>query len=633
MKIKNFGLKNKFIEYQNLTFDFMNAGVYKISGSNGSGKTSIMEKIVFGEYDVEFASDDGYKLWSNNRYALFSYIPQKITEYKISVAEYICKGNSNIKTADVFALLDEFELDREILNQKFYVLSGGEKKKIQIISGILKDTSYIFIDEPTNNLDNNSVKILSNVLMRLSERKVIVLISHDERLQFDCKIEYCIDGHSVSSNIYDVNSQKIELTNENNKKPKLIKTVIPILKSYSQILTVIILIGILVYFAIISHLKFSREIGSAEIYYTPDVIFVEPHSYLVKGIGDKYIEAEGLDVDENLYTRYLTWYDIYTDISKKEGIENIYIIDFKYEQEIYEKIQNNTIGDEIQFVSYPQAFYENYPDRCSWVYTSEFYYYIEGKIPTDNSYEVAISKKLLIDFFGYNEGNVDNAIGDTILLETEGEKANYTIVGFSYFDYAVISYRSDRNYGVYCYNEDTFETFADNQDLYKIETKLLRVGMAYDMIIVTKDGYERNILNYLYTHYPAGEIYSYYCSEARRSAYISKIFVNELIPNIVVSIIFSIAFLFINRQAHMYNTKILEDFGNYYINKKKLFTIYKAAITAVFLIASVGCIIFNSLYSEFAYLSNLLLAADASILLIPQMLYLWIKKGDKERSR
>ena len=632
MKIKNFGLKNKFIEYQNLTFDFMNAGVYKISGSNGSGKTSIMEKIVFGEYDVEFASDDGYKLWSNNRYALFSYIPQKITEYKISVAEYICKGNSNIKTADVFALLDEFELDREILNQKFYVLSGGEKKKIQIISGILKDTSYIFIDEPTNNLDNNSVKILSNVLMRLSERKVIVLISHDERLQFDCKTEYCIDGHSVSSNIYDVNSQKIELTNENNKKPKLIKTVIPILKSYSQILTVIILIGILAYFAIISHLKFSRELNTQEDL-TPNVILVSPGTSIDELTGGKYIEAEGLDVDENLYMRYLTWYDIYTDISKKEGIENIYIIDFKYEQEIYEKIQNNTIGDEIHFVAYPQVFYENYPEWCTWAYTSEVYNYIEGKKPTDNSNEVAISKKLLIDFFGYNEGNVDNAIGDTILLETEGEKANYTIVGFSYFDYAVISYRSDRNYGVYCYNEDTFETFADNQDLYKIETKLLRVGMAYDMIIVTKDGYERNTLNYLYTHYPTGEIYSYHYDKVCKNAHNSKIFVNELIPNIVVSVIFSIAFLFINRQAHMYNTKILEDFGNYYINKKKLFTIYKAAITAVFLIASVGCIIFNSFYSEFAYLSNLLLAADASILLIPQMLYLWIKKGDKARSK
>ena len=135
MKISSFNIKNKFICYENLMFDFSAVGIYKISGENGTGKTSIMEKIVFGNYSAYFDEETYVELWKKKRYALFTYISQAVVDNNLNVGEYICKGNRYIKTEDALLLLNAFGLDEDIVSQKFKVLSGGEKKKNEISNG------------------------------------------------------------------------------------------------------------------------------------------------------------------------------------------------------------------------------------------------------------------------------------------------------------------------------------------------------------------------------------------------------------------------------------------------------------------------------------------------------------------
>lgn len=82
--------------------------------------------------------------------------------------------------------IDKFEIhlpeESNNANMQSY-LSGGEKQKISIINALLKNSEVLFLDEPTSALDKKSVNILKSELLRLKKNRIIVLISHDNRLR------------------------------------------------------------------------------------------------------------------------------------------------------------------------------------------------------------------------------------------------------------------------------------------------------------------------------------------------------------------------------------------------------------------------------------------------------------------
>ena len=59
-------------------------------------------------------------------------------------------------------------------------LSGGEKQKISIARASVRETDFLFLDEPGNNLDKTTLDWLCRFLRESS--KAIVFISHDEQL-------------------------------------------------------------------------------------------------------------------------------------------------------------------------------------------------------------------------------------------------------------------------------------------------------------------------------------------------------------------------------------------------------------------------------------------------------------------
>ncbi len=85
----------------------------------------------------------------------------------------------------------KMELDLELLNHKYFTLSGGEKTKIKIISLFLKGEKFLLIDEPTNHLDIFGRAVLSNYLKNKSG---YILVSHDQEF-----IDSCVD-HILSIN-------------------------------------------------------------------------------------------------------------------------------------------------------------------------------------------------------------------------------------------------------------------------------------------------------------------------------------------------------------------------------------------------------------------------------------------------
>ena len=630
MKISSFNLKNKFICYKNLMFDFSSFGIYKINGENGTGKTSIIEKIVFGNYSVHFEEEMHLQLWKKKRYELFTYIPQATADNNLNVGEYICKGNRNIKTEDALLLLNAFGLDASIVSQKFKILSGGEKKKIQIISGLLKDTPYIFLDEPTNNLDNASVDCLNKILDKLKYNKTIILISHDERLAHSVITEYCLDGknlYSVKKQAHCVNKEcckNIEISTKKvySKKLSFFKILAPVLRNYGQIITACIFCCMSILLSLYANYEFKNGLNE-DIPIKENVILVQGNTNFDEELLSYYLKGEHISVDEALQSRYLNLIDIYEDISKLEGIEKIYITDVKYQAEIESMIANGTIGNELHFVSCPQEYVQD----C-WDYSIVDYGLgmLQGQFPKDGELEVALSKNLLCTYFGYTDATVSNAIGDSVSLSICGIEKLYRIVGFTYFDYVLVSYNEDVNFGIYCYDESTFGEFGISQIQFEID----RDGwpaMIRESIILTAQGYEAKILNHLVTHYPAGDFLSHHYCVVWAKTFNTKRFIDVLIPNLIIAVILSIAFIIINHYAIKYNFSLLWDYGNYYINRNKMKLIYCVLSLSLYLLIALLAIILNYLISPYAYMSSWYLIIDSCITLVPLGISYFIKKG------
>ena len=62
-------------------------------------------------------------------------------------------------------------------------LSGGQKQRIAIARALIKDSEIIMADEPTGALDSNTGRQVLDTLKKLSETKLVIVVSHDR--EFD----------------------------------------------------------------------------------------------------------------------------------------------------------------------------------------------------------------------------------------------------------------------------------------------------------------------------------------------------------------------------------------------------------------------------------------------------------------
>lgn len=156
-----------------------------IQGVNGSGKSTLLN-ILLGLYD-NYKGElhiKGNSLKQVSKEAYFeeiSYLSQdeigfsKTPKMLFSMLE--SAGILDYKAA--LKLAGEFNLSQEILeNNNIKDLSGGERKKVYIISCLLKKGDILFLDEPSNALDGKAKESLKTMLLNCD--KTIIMITHDE---------------------------------------------------------------------------------------------------------------------------------------------------------------------------------------------------------------------------------------------------------------------------------------------------------------------------------------------------------------------------------------------------------------------------------------------------------------------
>lgn len=165
---KSFGTTKLF---KNLSFSISEGDRIGLIGPNGAGKSTLL-KILTGNESLE----SGFISKKNNLH--FGYATQSPQFPKLPLIEAVIEGlNGDKDTLEIKAsiLLGKAQFtDFNILASS---LSGGWKKRLDIVKALMKDPDLLFLDEPTNHLDLEGILWLEKFLLR--EKIAYLIVSHD----------------------------------------------------------------------------------------------------------------------------------------------------------------------------------------------------------------------------------------------------------------------------------------------------------------------------------------------------------------------------------------------------------------------------------------------------------------------
>lgn len=178
---KNYG-KNKILN--NLNLSFPDNGLFIISGKNGVGKTTLL--YIIGLLDFDFGGD----LYIDNINVKKTDI-NYLREYRNKNISYIFSKGNLIPYLNVKDNLEiEIENKDDIIkfidlpdNQDVRTLSGGEELLLSLSHEVSLKKKIYLLDEVTSALDDDNLKKLMEILKQLSEKCLIVLVAHDERVK------------------------------------------------------------------------------------------------------------------------------------------------------------------------------------------------------------------------------------------------------------------------------------------------------------------------------------------------------------------------------------------------------------------------------------------------------------------
>ena len=163
---------------KNLNLILNNGDKLAIIGEEGNGKSTLLKSILG---ICEYAEISGNINLKGNR---IGYLEQSISNDKLdkSVYEFLFIDDTDYydKINNLYKYLEIISLTDDILKQEIRTLSGGEKVKISILKLLLNEYDILFLDEPTNDLDIETLEWLEKFINNTS--KPIMYVSHDETL-------------------------------------------------------------------------------------------------------------------------------------------------------------------------------------------------------------------------------------------------------------------------------------------------------------------------------------------------------------------------------------------------------------------------------------------------------------------
>ena len=201
-----------------------------LAGKNGTGKSTLLNIIT-----SQLAPDAGKV--DTGETTVFGYYKQggltfdpkeRVIDIVKSDAEYIKMADGSVITAS--ALLTLFLFPPKKQHGMVEKLSGGEKKRLNLMKVLMQNPNFLILDEPTNDLDIDTLNVLEEFLENFPG--ILMLVSHDRYLLDKMSDQlFIMEGKGVVK-IYNGNYSKYRLSLDQPKvKGETKKVIVPIAES------------------------------------------------------------------------------------------------------------------------------------------------------------------------------------------------------------------------------------------------------------------------------------------------------------------------------------------------------------------------------------------------------------------
>ncbi len=186
IKLKKSYQKKKVVD--DVSIDVKKGEIVGLLGPNGAGKTTIFSLILglipqdSGQIFLDGVDITGLPMYIRARRGL-CLLPQEPSAFrKLSVEDNIMSIMETIRRVysrgdgDLALILEEFGL-KKLSKAKAYTLSGGERRKLEIVRALITKPEFILLDEPFTGIDPLTILDLQEIILSLKERGIGVLVT------------------------------------------------------------------------------------------------------------------------------------------------------------------------------------------------------------------------------------------------------------------------------------------------------------------------------------------------------------------------------------------------------------------------------------------------------------------------
>jgi len=201
--------KNMVLNRININFEI--GEITCLLGSSGAGKSTIIDLIKKlrsndkGEILIDGKNINNYTLDSLRK--MISFVPQRPSYLANTISGHIAYGKNGISDEDIrkaaaLSGADKFIDNLQngyntIIGEDAVKLSGGQRQRLDIARALAGDTTILILDEPTNDLDQESINNFYKSIIDINNSRdmIIIIVSHDlERIDFADKIAIINNG-------------------------------------------------------------------------------------------------------------------------------------------------------------------------------------------------------------------------------------------------------------------------------------------------------------------------------------------------------------------------------------------------------------------------------------------------------